>query len=312
MAAGARSHTAIGHWLRRAPQDTLGRLGFPVRGVLGVRPAASMDTVRRVVERLHPDGLAVLLRPAGAERDRPVRLAADGKSARGSRTRTRTAAHLLAVIDQDDQVIAQLRVPDKSNEVPWLRELPGPLDIEGAWVSADALHTQRETARFLVQDKKAHYLLTVKLNQPTLYARCHHLPWEKADLSSRQANPQDIALALRGHWHIENKIHYVRDSLWDEDRSQIRTGHGPENMATLRNTALNRLRATEATNMTEAVRDLSYEPFTAPLDLLGIPRGPAQTSEKFDFARALGGRSGRRGGAGAERRRVLPSGVSGV
>jgi hypothetical protein len=42
--------------------------------------------------------------------------------------------------------------------------------------------------------------------------------------------------------------------------------------AALQNTALNRLRATGATNMTEAVRDLSYEPFTAPLDLLGIPR----------------------------------------
>ncbi|MGW2207433.1 hypothetical protein [Streptomyces sp. NPDC001774] len=64
----------------------------------------------------------------------------------------------------------------------------------------------------------------------------------------------------------------MRDTLWDEDRSQIRTGHGPENMATLRNTTLNRLRATGVTNMTEAVRDLSCQPFTAPLDLLGIPR----------------------------------------
>jgi hypothetical protein len=56
----------------------------------------------------------------------------------------------------------------------------GSLDIEGAWVSADALHTQMDTARFLVQDKKAPYLLTVKLNQPTLYAGCRRLPWGKA------------------------------------------------------------------------------------------------------------------------------------
>ncbi|MFJ9822644.1 ISAs1 family transposase, partial [Streptomyces sp. NPDC101151] len=56
----------------------------------------------------------------------------------------------------------------------------GPLDIEGAWVSADALHTQRETARFLIENKKAHYLLIVKLNQPTLYGRCRHLPWQEA------------------------------------------------------------------------------------------------------------------------------------
>lgn len=68
VAAGARSYAAIGHWLRRAPQDALARLGFPVRGALGVRPAASMDTVRRVIEHEHPDGLAALLRPAGEER----------------------------------------------------------------------------------------------------------------------------------------------------------------------------------------------------------------------------------------------------
>lgn len=146
-----------------------------------------MDTVRRVIERLHPAGLAALLRPTGTERDRPVRLAVDGKSARGSRTRTRTAAHLLAVIDQDDQVIAQTRIPDKTNEVPCLREVLSPLDIEGAWVSADALHTQRDTARFLVEDKKAHYLLTVKLNQPTLHARCRRLPWGRPPRSATTA-----------------------------------------------------------------------------------------------------------------------------
>ncbi|MFD5514175.1 ISAs1 family transposase [Streptomyces sp. NPDC127051] len=228
-----------------------------------------MDTVRRIIEQLHPDGLSGLLRPVDAERAGPTRLAADGKSARGSRTRTRTAAHLLAVIDQDSQVVAQLRVPDKSNEIPCLREVLAPLDIEDALVSADALHTQTETARFLVEEKKAHYLLTVKLNQPTLYDSCRRLPWRKAtvkcydrnvghgrketrvlqvltashlhflyarqaarvirhrtdtttgkrtretvyvitDLPSRKAKPQDIALGVREHWKIENKIHYVR------------------------------------------------------------------------------------------------------
>ncbi|MFE9222606.1 hypothetical protein ACFYN3_40725 [Streptomyces lavendulae] len=44
VAAGARSYAAVGHWLRRAPQDALTRLGFLIRGPLGVRPAASMGT----------------------------------------------------------------------------------------------------------------------------------------------------------------------------------------------------------------------------------------------------------------------------
>ncbi|WP_432021363.1 ISAs1 family transposase [Streptomyces sp. 1222.5] len=139
-----------------------------------------MDTVRRVVEKLNPAGLAALLRPAGESGSRPRRLAADGKSAGGSHTRRRQAAHLLAIIDQDDRLLAQLRVPDKTNEIPCLRDLLEILDITGAVVTADALHTQVETARFLVEEKKAHYVLTVKANQPTLYASCRALPWAKA------------------------------------------------------------------------------------------------------------------------------------
>lgn len=98
VVAGARSYAAVGHWLRRAPQDALGRLGFPVRGSLGMRPAASMDTVRHIIEQLNPEGLAALTHLVTSQAAGPARLSADGKSARGSRTRTRTAAHLLAVI----------------------------------------------------------------------------------------------------------------------------------------------------------------------------------------------------------------------
>ncbi|MEU5307147.1 hypothetical protein ACH4YO_42865 [Streptomyces noursei] len=61
------------------------------------------------------------------------------------------------------------------------------------------------------------------------------------------------------------------DTLWDEDRSRIRTWHGPQNMATLRNVTLNQHRANGAMNMAVAICNLSYEPFTAPLDLLNIP-----------------------------------------
>ncbi len=76
---------------------------------------------------------------------------------------------------------------------------------------------------------------------------------------------------MREHWAIENKIHLVRGEVWQEDRSRIRTGHGPETMATLRNIAMNLLRTNGATNIAQAVREQSYHPFTAPLDLLGLP-----------------------------------------
>lgn len=47
-------------------------------------------------------------------------------------------------------------------------ELLEPLDLDGTLVTADALHTQRETARYIVQEKGADYLFTVKDNQPEL------------------------------------------------------------------------------------------------------------------------------------------------
>lgn len=121
VAAGARSYAAVGHWLRPAPRDALAGLGIPVRGALGVRLAASMDTVRR---SLNACTLAVWPRCCGLLYGEWPACAAGGKSARGSRTRTRTAVHLLAVIDQDCQVIAQLRVPDKTSESPAYARCP--------------------------------------------------------------------------------------------------------------------------------------------------------------------------------------------
>jgi hypothetical protein len=59
-------------------------------------------------------------------------------------------------------------VKKKTNEIPVARQLLGPLDLRDGLVTGDALHTQTETARFLVLEKGADYLFTVKDNQPTL------------------------------------------------------------------------------------------------------------------------------------------------
>ena len=65
-----------------------------------------------------------------------------------------------------------------ANEIPALRELLDPLSIEGRVITADALHTQRETVRFLVEEKGAHYLFTVKDNQKTLANDLKAFDWE--------------------------------------------------------------------------------------------------------------------------------------
>ena len=86
-------------------------------------------------------------------------------------------------------------------------------------------------------------------------------------LTVADAAPEQIAAWLRGHWMIENRLHWVRDVDYDEDRSQIRTGFGPQIMATLRNTAIGLLRLAGHTNIAAALRH-HIRDFNRPVELL--------------------------------------------
>jgi predicted transposase YbfD/YdcC len=170
-------------------------------------------------------------------------------------------------------------------------------------ITADALHTQREHAEYLAR-AGAHYLFTVKRNQPGLHAQLAALPWQQipvaddarerghgraerrtlkvtavaaglvfphaaqaiqiirrrrpattknaktgkkkwsaetvyavTSLTASQASAAELADIIRGHWAIEDRLHWVRDMAYDEDRSQVRTASGPRVMATLRATS---------------------------------------------------------------------------
>jgi hypothetical protein len=96
-------------------------------------------------------------------------LAVDGKTLRRGHDSGQRAPHLLsAILHQEAVVVGQIAVEEKTNEIPKLPQLLDALALEDAVVTADALHTQQETARYLVEDKKADYLFVVKDNQPTL------------------------------------------------------------------------------------------------------------------------------------------------
>lgn len=69
-----------------------------------------------------------------------------------------------------------------------------------------------------------------------------------------QARPAQVAAWIRGHWHVENKLHWVRDVSFDEDRQQLWAGNGPAVMAMIRNLAITLLRLAGWENIAEGRR----------------------------------------------------------
>jgi hypothetical protein len=78
-------------------------------------------------------------------------------------------------------------------------------------------------------------------------------------LTAEKAAPARLLEYNRGHWAIENKVHYVRDVTMDEDKSRVRKGNGPRVMATLRNLTLALLRAAGITNIAEKLQILAFD-----------------------------------------------------
>jgi predicted transposase YbfD/YdcC len=256
-------------------------------------------------------------------------LAVDGKTVRGSASHAHDARHLLAAIDQRAGVVlGQVDVVSKTNEITRFRSLCDRIaDLTDAVVTADALHAQRDHADYLVLERGAHHLLTVKGNQPGLHHQLTALPWRDVppahtcrgrghgriehrtvkvvtvatgilfpharqaiqitrktrkpkskkwktqvvyavtSLAAEQATAAELAQWIRGHWSIENRLHWVRDVTYDEDRSQVRTGTGPRAMASLRNLALSILRIAGLTNIAHATRHHAWDPLK-PVELL--------------------------------------------
>jgi hypothetical protein len=163
-------------------------------------------TIRRTLGRLDANALAAAVggwladrqrhdysHSAGhAQRQQPRRraVAVDGKTLRGARAPGPDGdgrpVHLLAVMDHTSRaVLAQQQVGGAPEEIPGFRSLLADLDLAGVVVTADALHTHPNAAEFLVATKCAHYLFTVKANQPTLLGRCQRLPWHRVPVADR-------------------------------------------------------------------------------------------------------------------------------
>lgn len=87
-------------------------------------------------------------------------------------------------------------------------------------------------------------------------------------LDAHQATPAQLAAWIRGHWQIE-ALHHLRDVSYGEDASQIRTGSGPQAMATLRNLAIGILKTAGHTSIAAACRHHARDA-TRTLETLGL------------------------------------------
>jgi predicted transposase YbfD/YdcC len=215
VVAGMRSFTAVAGWVADVPAGLLAQLygrrseapsKATIWRVVTGADAEAVDAVigvwlaGRAAADAEPDGGEpdTVPEPAGpvaGGRDgggavELVAIAVDGKTVRGAVDTAGNQTHLLAAATHREAlVLGQVEVGAKSNEIPMFAPLLDRLaetgvDLSRAVITADAMHAQRSHARYL-HERGAGYVLTVKQNQPTLFAALDALPWAQTPITHR-------------------------------------------------------------------------------------------------------------------------------
>lgn len=91
----------------------------------------------------------------------------------------------------------------------------------------------------------------------------HEIDYALSSLDLAQVSAQDLLTLWRGHWHIQNRLHYVRDVTFGEDASRIRAGHAPQAIAALRNVAIAAARLAGFSNIADALHSFAQFPYRA-------------------------------------------------
>jgi len=276
------------------------------------------DTVARVLSRLDPTALQHSFMSwinAACELTDGEVVAIDGKTVRrsfkgGDR---KSAIHMVSAwACQNNVVLGQRKVNEKSNEITAIPALLELLELKGSIVTIDAMGCQTAIADKITQ-QGADYVLALKGNQGNLSEEVNDLfeqpahaelkeqsaeeidtghgriekricrqiqiankhlleghKWEKLKtiieitsmrevrgstttekryyISSLALDAKKAASAIRQHWSVENKLHWVLDVTFREDESRIRRGNGAEVMSTLRRLTLNLLKTNTTSN----------------------------------------------------------------
>jgi len=357
--AGNDSLTAAAEWCRRATHQELAAFELPYNIFTGRFRVPSEKTLRRVLGLLDPAevnaaGFAYL-RPLldqaarqpssprtpdgltereqrrayrrAQQQDTPAprrrALALDGKCLRGARRKDGSRVFVLSVVSHGDGItLASREIGAKTNEIPEFAPLLDQLDdadLRGAVITVDALHAQRAHATYLVEQRGAHYLFTIKANQRKLARQLKDLPWKQipvihrddtdghgrqeqrhvqvatvnnllfpharqvlriqrkrrmpgmkrwrtetvyaiTDLPAEQASAAEIASWARGHWTVENTVHWCRDVTFNEDKSQVRTANTPAVLAAIRDLVRGALTLAGHVNIAAARRTHTERP----------------------------------------------------
>ena len=206
---GARSYIAISEWAARCSQSMLRR--FRARHDRDTKKfiPPSEPTIRRVLQNI--DGQNVddaltgwLEHVTRGDIDHNSQIAVDGKTLKGAKDNSGKKVQLLsAFLCNPGVVISQRKIDSKTNEIPEIKPLLAHLNITGSIISADAMHTQKNTARFIVEDKRANYIFTAKDNQKELNKEIRALNLES--FSPGPSNDREGTWKDRNTQHMDHR-----------------------------------------------------------------------------------------------------------
>jgi hypothetical protein len=251
-------------------------------------------------------------------------IAVDGKVMRGAWTDENEQVTMFsAMLHEDAVTIAQVRVPDGTNEITQVKALAEAAGItagESSLFTFDAAHANKDMAGAIGGTPGWDYLVKVKTDKPALYKKAkekiisvlgeapHHVMTDRsrgriktwscwvtdADgikfphvaqvacichetfeisgskigkeisimLTSREPGKMtaaDLSKNARGQWEIENKSHYIRDTVYREDHDQAWSGNGPQALASLHNISIGLFRLKNTNNIKETTEQISHD-----------------------------------------------------
>jgi predicted transposase YbfD/YdcC len=147
--------------------------------------------------------------------------------------------------------IFPIRIKKIEKELKGRGKVHGRIEIRKIWTSTELnsyLHFPHVGQGFVIERES--------INKKTGEQRSE-IAYGITSCTPAQSNPQHVLKTNRGHWSIENSCHYIIDWNYDEDRSRIRTGYGPENMTRLRRFAIGIIKSKGARCVAQKMRQLT-------------------------------------------------------